>query len=109
LTFHAEKYVKKLFGIRRVEDAFQRLDKLTQEEARMAEVEILMIAARIDENVVHVGSNVEGVNEGMERVHMKVVGIDDQLQGVGHQVGSINTGDLFRSSLAQNASSALLC
>jgi Zn-dependent alcohol dehydrogenase len=39
LTFHAEKYVKKLFGIHRVEDAFQRLDKLTQEEARMAEVE----------------------------------------------------------------------
>jgi hypothetical protein len=53
-----------------------------------------------------VGSNVEGVNEGMERVRMKVVGIDDQLQGVGHQVGLINKGDLFLP--APNASSALL-
>jgi hypothetical protein len=96
LTFKAEKYVKKLFGIRRVEDAFQRLDKLTQEEARMAEVEILTIAARIDENVIHVG---ECVNEGMERVHLKVVDMNDQLeiintnvQGVGND---INKGGLF--------------
>jgi hypothetical protein len=96
LTFKAEKYVKKLFGIRRVEDAFQRLDKLTQEEARMAEVEILTIAARIDENVIHVG---ECVNEGMERVHLKVVDMNDQLeiintnvQGVGND---INKGRLF--------------
>ena len=51
LTFYAEQYAKKLFGIRRVEDAFQRLDKFTQEEARMAAAENLTIAHRIDANV----------------------------------------------------------
>ena len=51
LTFYAEQYVKKLFGIRRVEDALQRLDKFTQEEARMAAAETLTIAHRIDANV----------------------------------------------------------
>jgi hypothetical protein len=68
LTFHADKYVKKLFGIYRVEDAFQRLDKLTQDGVRMAEVEILTIAARMDETLIHVGENVEGVNEEMGHV-----------------------------------------
>jgi hypothetical protein len=108
LTFYAEKYVKELFGIRRVEGAFQRLDKLTQEEARMAEVETLTIAHRIDENViwvdenvirvdenvicvdenvirvdenvVRVGENVEGISEGVQSVHTIVTGIDDKLE-----------------------------
>jgi hypothetical protein len=93
LTFRAEKYVKKLFGIRHVEDAFQRLDKLTQEEARMAEVEIMTIANRIDENVIRVGENVEGINEGLQGVHVVV-------QGVGHDIRSIHAGDLFFPSLA---------
>jgi hypothetical protein len=94
VTFHAEKSVKKLFGIHRVEGPFQRLDKFTQQEARMAEVEILAIATRIDENLIHVHQ--------LEGVHTNI-------QGVGHEVGFLNTGDLFFSSLApQSASSALL-
>jgi ATP:corrinoid adenosyltransferase len=119
LTFYAEKYVKELFGIRRVEGAFQRLDKLTQEEARMAEVEILTIAHRIDENVIRVdenvirvdenvvsvAENVEVINEGVQSVHVIVTGIDDKLesthadvQGVHREVSLINTGDLFFAS-----------
>jgi hypothetical protein len=97
LTFHAEKYFKELFGIHRVEDAFQRLEKLTQEEVRMAEVEILTIASRIDENVIHVEENMEGVNEGVQSVHMIVAGIDDKLESAGREVGLINTGDTISS------------
>ncbi|KAF8260552.1 hypothetical protein EI94DRAFT_889486 [Lactarius quietus] len=94
-----KKYLKTLFGIKRVEDALQRLDKLTQEEARMAQTETLTITHRIDENVIHVGENVEGVNEETHRVHMKVENVSDQLQsvqanvqGVGEEVGLISTG-----------------
>ena len=71
----------------------------------MAAAENLTIAHRIDENVFLVGENVEGVNEGMQRVHMKVEDINDQLQnvhanvqGVGSEVGLINKGELFFSS-----------
>ncbi|KAN0141435.1 hypothetical protein V8E53_000680 [Lactarius tabidus] len=94
-----KKYVKGLFGIHRVEDAFQRLDKLTQEEVRMAEVEILTIASRIDENIIQVEENLEGISEGVQSVHMIVKGIDGKLEGAqidaqsaGREVGLINTG-----------------
>ena len=60
-TFSAEKFSKRLFGINRLNDAFQRLDKLTQEEALMAEAETLVIAARVDKNVTHIGHNVDNV------------------------------------------------
>ncbi|KAH9031828.1 hypothetical protein EDB84DRAFT_1676693, partial [Lactarius hengduanensis] len=46
-----KKYLKKLVGRNDVKDALQRLDRLTQEEARMAAVEALMIARGIDNKV----------------------------------------------------------
>ncbi|KAF8267696.1 hypothetical protein EI94DRAFT_1279881 [Lactarius quietus] len=39
----ARKYLKKLIGKKEMEDALKRLDKLTQEEARMAAAEILKL------------------------------------------------------------------
>ena len=39
----SEKYVKKLVGRNDIEDALKRLDRLTQEEARMAAVQILKL------------------------------------------------------------------
>ena len=47
----AEKYLEELVGRKDVEDAFQRLDKLTQEVARMAAAEALKITHRIDDKV----------------------------------------------------------
>ena len=61
LTFYAEKFAKRLFGINHLNGAFQQLDKLTQEEALMAEAETLVIAARVDKNVTHIGHNVDDV------------------------------------------------
>jgi hypothetical protein len=39
--FSLEKFLKKLLGRNDVEDALKRLDKLTQEEAKMATAEVL--------------------------------------------------------------------
>ena len=64
MTFYAEKYAKKLFGIRHVEDALQRLDKFTQEEARMAAAETLTIVHRIDANLEGVGNEVGLIQKG---------------------------------------------
>ena len=80
LMSHAEKYVKKLFGIHRLEDSFQSLDEFT--------IEILTIAARIDEDLIHV-----------DQLH----NVDTNIHSVVHEVSFTNTGDLFLSSLGPEA------
>ena len=49
--FSLEKFLKKLLGRNDVEDALKRLDKLTQEEARMAMAEMLKITRGVDGNL----------------------------------------------------------
>ncbi|KAH9014098.1 hypothetical protein EDB84DRAFT_1680234 [Lactarius hengduanensis] len=56
----AKKYLKKLIGKKEIEDALKRLDKLTQEEARMAAAEILRLTHVVDNKVTTV------VNDGKE-------------------------------------------
>jgi hypothetical protein len=51
VDLRAEKFFKKLAGMKDVEDALQRLDKLTQEESLMAVVEALTITREIDDKV----------------------------------------------------------
>ena len=82
LTFHAEKFSKRLFGINRLNDAFQQLDKLTQEEVLMAETEILEIAARIDKNVIDMAANVAGIDKGAKAAHVIVAGVNDKVESV---------------------------
>ena len=48
---HLEKYLKKLLGRNDVEDALKRLDKLTQEEVRVAIVEVLKVTQNVDDKV----------------------------------------------------------
>ena len=57
IDVRAEKFFKKLAGMKDVEDALQRLDKLTREEVLMAVVEGLTITREI-------GDKMEGVDEG---------------------------------------------
>jgi hypothetical protein len=47
----SEKYVKTLIGKTEMEDALKRLDKLTQEEARMAAAQNLKATHAVDERV----------------------------------------------------------
>jgi hypothetical protein len=92
LDRHAEKYFKKLFGMKGVEDALQRLDKLTQEEARMAAAEALTITRGIDGRV--------------QSIDVKVDGIDNKVLGVDDKVGSVIEGELYRTSRSPNQSAA---
>src|SRR6266404_149734 len=64
----AEKYLKKLVGRKDIEDALERLDKLTQEEARMAAAEALVITRGIDD---------------------KVQGVDDKVNTIGHKLDTV--------------------
>ena len=113
LDRHVERYLKKLFGLKKVEDALQRLDKLTQEEARMAAAEALTITHGIDDKVNDVDKRVEGVDEGVQSIGIKVEGIKNQLQvvdgkveGVDHRVSSVIQGALYFHSRPSNSFSA---
>jgi hypothetical protein len=64
LTFRAEKFFKKLAGMQDVEDALQRLDKLTREEALMVAAEGLTITREIGDKVEDVDDKIGSVNEG---------------------------------------------
>src|ERR1700744_2268118 len=62
-------YLKKLVGRKDVEDALQRLDELTQEEARMAAAETLAITRDIDDNVKGVDHKIVSVAKGELELH----------------------------------------
>jgi hypothetical protein len=74
--------LNKLAGNRDIEDSLERLDKLTQEEARMASADLLKMTQSVDGKVMGVDDRVEGV-EG------KVLDVRDDLQDVGNMVQSV--------------------
>ncbi|KAH9073559.1 hypothetical protein EDB83DRAFT_2191480, partial [Lactarius deliciosus] len=49
-----KKYLKKLAGRTELDDALKRLDKLTQEEARMAAAQLLKIAHNVENKIMQV-------------------------------------------------------
>jgi hypothetical protein len=63
-----EKYVKRLIGKTDLEDALKRLDKLTQEEGRMAIAENLLATHGVDERVRAVDDRVANVNDRVSEV-----------------------------------------
>ena len=106
LTFHAEKFFKRLFGINRLKDELQKLDKLVPEEALMAAADTQVIAAHIDENVTDMAANVVGIDEGVKDVRVVMAGVNDKVesaqaetQAVHREVAEIHTGDIMYSSL----------
>lgn len=60
-------------------DALQTLDKLTQEEARMAAAQILNASHGVDKKVTLVGNELRCVSD-------EVRGVDDRLRDVGEKV-----------------------
>jgi hypothetical protein len=65
--------MKKLVGRTEIEDALKRLDKLTQEEARMAAAEILKVAHAVDKRVEGVADSVAVVDDRVKVVDNKVM------------------------------------
>jgi hypothetical protein len=64
----SEKYGKKLLGKTDMEDALKKLDKLTQEEARMTIAENLRATHVVDERVERVLDRVGNVNDKVTEV-----------------------------------------
>ncbi|SRR5258708_34560197 len=84
-----EKYWKKLIGRTEMEDALKRLDKLTQEEARMAAAENLKVAHTVDERVKGVVGTVEAIDNKVAGVDGRVASVGDQVAGVDDRVAGV--------------------
>ena len=61
---NSEKYVKKLVGRKDIEDALSRLDRLSQEEARMATAQVMKVAHLVKDGVEAVRNKVNLAVEG---------------------------------------------
>ncbi|KAH8978237.1 hypothetical protein EDB92DRAFT_2119397 [Lactarius akahatsu] len=64
----AKKFLKRLVGRKDIGDALTRLDKLTQEEARMAAAQILSLTHAVDNKVTVVGIKLKDVDDKMDLV-----------------------------------------
>ena len=91
-----EKFFRKLAGMADLEDALKKLDRLTQEEARMANAEVLRITQSIrdrvkvvDDKVKEVGDKVEGVGDKVEEVGDKVELVGGKVEDVGDKVEDV--------------------
>jgi hypothetical protein len=72
-----EKYAKKLIGRADLEDALNRLDKLTYEDAQMAAAEVQRATHAINESV-------GGVREEVPAVDDRVANVDDEVAEITH-------------------------
>jgi hypothetical protein len=77
-----KKYFRKLTGNREIEDGLERLDKLTQEEARMASAEQLKMTHTVDGKVMGVDDRVRGVEGQVEGVRSDVQDVRVDAQDV---------------------------
>ena len=73
-----------------MEDALRRLDKLTQEEARMAIAENLKATHTVDERVRGVANTVEAIDNRVAGVDSRVAGVDDRIAGVDDRVAGVD-------------------
>ena len=73
-----------------MEDALKKLDKLTQEEARMAAAENLKATHIVDERVRGVANNVAIIDNRVADVDDRVAGVDDRVAGVDDRVARVD-------------------
>jgi hypothetical protein len=76
-------------GNTEIEDSVQKLDKLTQEEARMAAAEQMVIMGNIRNNVQGVGDKVEDVG--------------NKVQGIDHKLEQVNRKSLYHPALSTHS------
>ena len=84
-----EKFLRRLAGKTDLKDALQKLDRLTQEEARMAVAEVLRITHDVRDEVKAVEGKVEStgdkVAEKVQCVDQKVQVVIDGARGMSRQ------------------------
>jgi hypothetical protein len=59
-----ERFLKKIAGITKLEDGLNKLDRMTNEEARMASAEVLRLAHGIETKVDVVEGKVQTIIDG---------------------------------------------
>ena len=64
----SEKYLKKLLGKTEIEDALKRLDKITQEEVRMATARLLALTDGVDNKVTRIDDEIKSVGDAVRAV-----------------------------------------
>lgn len=84
------KFLKKLAGRTDMKDALKRLDRLTNEEARMANAQTLRNTHVINVKVTEVDEKVEGVDTQVKYVRGEV-------QGVSNKIDDANRSSSFLS------------
>ena len=77
-----------------MEDAFERLDKLTPEEALMAAAETMTVTRDIDDTAKDMDKRLEGVGSNIQGVNERVKNADERVKGVDGRVGSVIRGPL---------------
>ena len=97
LSCRIEKFLRKLAGMADLEDALKTLDRLTQEEARMANAEVLRLSHSIRDGVEIVDGKVEEVGDKVQVVidgargsgrssnHSNIYTFRRQASGEGHR------------------------
>ena len=78
----SEKYLRRLIGRTDIEDGLKRLDKLTQEEARMATAQVLKVMHTVDDRIGVVDDRVARVNDTMAGVDVRVRAVDSTVTQV---------------------------
>jgi len=87
---YLKKLIKKLIGNDGIGDAMKRLDRLTQEEARMASAQLLNITNAIDNEVREIVDNVLVVVDGVAGVAVRVASVDDCVKDVDDKVKTVD-------------------
>ncbi|KAF8460705.1 hypothetical protein DFH94DRAFT_683106 [Russula ochroleuca] len=85
-----KKFVKRLIGRTDMEDALKRLDKLTQEEARMAVAQNLKATHAVDERVRGVANTVVAIEDRVAGVDDRVTCVDDRVARVDDRVARVD-------------------
>ena len=83
----SEKFVKQLVGRTDVEDALQRLEKVTVEEARMAATEALKAIHGVGDKVE---DGVQGIHDAVKAVESRVRNVEGMIQGVGDMLHGVD-------------------
>jgi methyl-accepting chemotaxis protein len=87
---NSEKIAKRLIGRTEMDDALKRLDKLTQEEARMATAQNLKVAHAVDKGVKEVADTVVAIDDRVARVDDQVAAVNDRVASVDNTVKGVD-------------------
>jgi archaellum component FlaC len=73
-----------------IDDALKRLDRLTQEEARMAAAQLLKVTNTIDNRVGGIADNVLVVDNRVATVHERVAAVGQSVAGANDRIACVD-------------------